>query len=81
MSGHDALSTGEVPDALIAARVAAAYALPDAIRSAYLDRCCRQDFSADRQFVTAQGLAKARATRARNAAKRAAMGQTGGVTP
>jgi hypothetical protein len=52
-------------------RVVAAYEFQDAVRSAYLDRCCRQDFDRDRKYVTAQGIAKALATKARNAEIRA----------
>jgi hypothetical protein len=65
------LYVNEPPDGLIHARVAAAYSFADAIRSAYLTRCCKQDFK--KEDAKAEWIEKAKATRAANAEKRRQM--------
>ena len=62
------------PDALIQHRVAAAFAFRDAVRSAYLDRCCREDFRNEVDVEKrAAALVKQAATREANKIRRAEM--------
>ena len=69
------LYVNEVPVGLIQHRVAAAFSFVDAIRSAYLSRCCRQDFQEDDAKMAAQAAwnDKARITREANAERRRQM--------
>jgi hypothetical protein len=59
------LYVNEAPTGLIHSRVAAAYSFADAIRSAYLTRCCKQDFK--KEDARAEWIEKAKMTRQRNA--------------